>query len=159
VGNGKRVTQAMDGDGWYVAREFGESRHLGEDWNRESGGNTDCGLPVYAASKGTIVFAGDAGPGWGKVVIIRHKLMDGTLVETLYGHLSSIERSSGEVERRDRIGQIGDADGAYPCHLHFEVRLSDSPSWGLTGPGYSDDRKGWTDPSDFIDARRKLSTR
>ncbi|HEY0322741.1 MAG TPA: M23 family metallopeptidase [Pyrinomonadaceae bacterium] len=156
VGNSKRVSEANDGDGWYVARAFGEINHLGEDWNKESGGNTDCGLPVYAVSKGTIIFAGEAGAGWGKVIIIRHKLPDGTLVETLYGHLNSIARASGDVERRESIGQIGNADGAYPCHLHFELRLSDCPSWGLTGPGYSSDRTGWTDPSDFIDARRKL---
>jgi murein DD-endopeptidase MepM/ murein hydrolase activator NlpD len=156
VGNSKRVTQANDGDGWYTAQDFGENNHLGEDWNKESGGNTDCGLPVYAASKGTIIFAGEAGPGWGKVIIIRHKLSDGMLVETLYGHLNSIARVNGDVGRREQIGQIGDADGAYPCHLHFELRLSGCTFWGLTGPGYSGDKTGWTDPSDFIDARRNL---
>jgi murein DD-endopeptidase MepM/ murein hydrolase activator NlpD len=159
VGNSKRLTQANDGDGWYVARDFGENNHLGEDWNKESGGNTDCGLPVYAVSKGTIIFAGEAGPGWGKVVIIRHRLPGGALVETLYGHLSSIARAEGDVERRESVGQIGDADGAYPCHLHFELRLSDCPFWGLTGPGYSADNRGWTDPSNFIDARSNLPGR
>ena len=157
VGESGRATGAKDGDGWYVARDFGESNHLGEDWNKESGGNTDCGLPVYAASKGYIIFAGEAGPGWGKVLILRHRLQDGTLVETLYGHLGLIERTSGMVERREKIGQIGDADGAYPCHLHFELRLSDSPSWGAVGPGYSSNRTGWTDPSRFMDSRRNLT--
>ncbi|MCA1557811.1 MAG: M23 family metallopeptidase [Acidobacteria bacterium] len=157
IGKSRRSTQANDGDGWYTAQDFGENRHLGEDWNKESGGNTDCGLPIYAASKGTIIFAGEAGPGWGKVVIIRHKLPDGTLVETLYGHLSSLAHASGQtVERREAIGRIGDADGAYLCHLHFELRISDCQFWGLTGPGYSDDSRGWLDPSDFIDARRNL---
>ena len=157
VGDRRKVSQAKDGDGWYNAQDFGENNHLGEDWNGEAGGNTDCGLPVYAASKGTIIFAGEAGPGWGKVVIVRHKLPDNTLVETLYGHLRSLDKTGGEVERHERIASIGDADGAYPCHLHFEVRLYGCPSWGLTGPGYSDNRAGWTDPSDFVDARRNLS--
>lgn len=156
VGGSKRVTQANDGDGWYNARDFGEINHLGEDWNKESGGNTDCGLPVYAVSKGTIIFAVDVGKGWGKVLIIRHRLPDGTEVETLYGHLSSITRTSGDVQRRETIGSIGDAGGVYPCHLHFELRLSGSPFWGLTGPGYGPERGGSTDPSDFIDARRNL---
>jgi murein DD-endopeptidase MepM/ murein hydrolase activator NlpD len=157
VGKTGRVTQANDGDGWYTAQDFGENNHLGEDWNGEGGGNTDCGLPVYAVSVGTIIFAGDSGPRWGKVVIVRHKLPDGTLVETLYGHLSSIARMSGVVARREKVGRIGDANGAYPCHLHFELRLSDSPFWGLTGHGYGGDSTGWTDPSAFIDARRRLS--
>lgn len=159
VSNSKRVSEANDGDGWYNAQDFGENNHLGEDWNKESGGNTDCGLPVYAVSKGAIVFAGEAGKGWGKVIIIRHKLPDGTLVETLYSHLSFMARTSGDVERRELIGRIGDADGAYPCHLHFELRFPDCRAWGLTGPGYSSEAKGWSDPSDFIDARRKLSSR
>jgi murein DD-endopeptidase MepM/ murein hydrolase activator NlpD len=156
VGNNGFVTQAKDKDGWYNAQDFGENNHLGEDWNANTGGNSDCGQPVYAASHGTIVFAGEAGAGWGKVVIIRHRLQDGALFETLYGHLQSLNRTEGNVRRREKIGTIGDADGAYPCHLHFELRNADCPSWGATGPGYSEERTGWTDPSDFIDARRRL---
>lgn len=154
VGRKGPVTQAKDGDGWYNAQDFRENDHLGEDWNAEKGGNTDCGLPVYAASKGLIVFAGEAGPGWGKVIILRHRLPDGTLIETLYGHLQSFARTGGEVERREMIGQIGNADGAYPCHLHFELRFTDCPAWGATGSGYSSNAKGWADPSNFIDAHR-----
>ncbi|HVG32376.1 MAG TPA: M23 family metallopeptidase [Pyrinomonadaceae bacterium] len=156
VGNTRYVTEANDKDGWYNAQDFGENDHLGEDWNAKTGGNTDCGMPVYAVSKGTIVFAAEAGPGWGKVIIVRHRLPDGKILETLYGHLQSFQRTSGEVDRRERIGRLGNADGVYPCHLHLELRLSDCPSWGATGPGYSRDRKGWTDPSDYIDANRSF---
>lgn len=156
-GNSKASTKAKDGDGWYNAQDFGENNHLGEDWNKETGGSSDCGLPVYAVSKGTIIFAGEAGPGWGKVIIVRHSLPGGTLVETLYGHLKALTKTGGDVERREQIGNIGDADGVYPCHLHFELRLSDCPFWGEIGPGYSTTRAGWTDPSNFLDARRKLS--
>ena len=154
VGRAGRITQAKDGDGWYNAQDFRQNNHLGEDWNAEAGGNSDCGLPVYAVSKGLIVFAAEAGPGKGKIIIVRHQLPDGTLVETLYEHLQSFARTDGEVARREKIGQIGDADGAYPCHLHFELRFSDCPAWGTPGPGYSSDTTGWSDPSNFIDAHR-----
>lgn len=157
VGRTGRVTEAKDNDGWYNAQDLGENNHLGEDWNSEKGGNSDCGQPVYAASKGLIVFAADAGPGWGKVIILRHRLPDNTLVETLYGHLQSFTRTDGEVDRRETLGQIGDADGAYPCHLHFELRFADCPAWGSIGPGYSSDSTGWADPSDYIDGHRILS--
>jgi murein DD-endopeptidase MepM/ murein hydrolase activator NlpD len=150
----KRLTQANDGDGWYNAQDFGTNNHLGEDWNAEAGGGADCGLPVYAASAGAIVFAADAGIGWGKVLIVRHRLPDGSLVETLYAHLQSFTKTAGTVARRERIASIGDADGAYPCHLHFELRLDTCLAWGKVGPGYSLDRAGWTDPSDFIEAHR-----
>jgi len=107
VGESGYVTQANDGDGWYNAQDFGVNNHLGEDWNGEGGGDTDCGEPVYAVSKGTIVYAEDAGSGWGNVIIVRHQLPDGTQVESLYGHLQSMNKTSGTVERREQIGTIG----------------------------------------------------
>ncbi len=74
-------------DDWYNAQDFTVNNHLGEDWNINSGGNTDCGEPVFAAANGTIVYAENAGVGWGNVVIIEHYLPDGRKVQTLYGHL------------------------------------------------------------------------
>jgi murein DD-endopeptidase MepM/ murein hydrolase activator NlpD len=75
IGKTEFVTEANDRkDDWYVAQNFGASNHLGEDWNKNSGGNTDCGEAVYAAANGTIVYAKDAGATWGNVVIIEHTL-------------------------------------------------------------------------------------
>lgn len=148
------TTEAKDKDGWYNAQDFTVNNHLGEDWNKNTGGNTDCGETVYAAANGLIVFAEDVGGGWGNVVIIEHLLKDGTRVQTLYGHLQSITKKEGEVKRREQIGTVGNANGRYLCHLHFEVRFADCPAWNETGAGYSEERKGWTDPSKFIDAYR-----
>jgi len=65
VGEQDYVTEKNDWrDAWYNAQDFGENRHLGEDWNKTTGGNTDCGEPVYAAADGQITFAKDAGAGW-----------------------------------------------------------------------------------------------
>ena len=154
VGDGSLLTAAKDKkDGWFNALDFGEQDHLGEDWNGNSGGNSDCGEPVYAAANGLITFAGDAGPGWGNVVIITHRLPDGSYIQTLYGHLKEIVRSKGDVKVREKIGSIGNANGRYLCHLHLELRESSSPMWNRSGPGYSNDKTGWLDPSDFIDAR------
>ncbi len=154
IGDGKKLTAARDSkDAWFNALDFGADNHLGEDWNKNSGGNTDCGEPVYAAANGSVAFAGDAGPGWGNVVIVTHLLPDGEKVQTLYGHLKEILRAEGEVKIREKIGTIGNANGKYLCHLHFELRESSSPMWDKAGPGYSTDRSGWLDPSDFIDAR------
>lgn len=160
VGSDGYVTEANDGDGWYNAQDFGVSNpdfdgklHLGEDWNAESGGDSDCGSPVYSASSGTIVYAYDAGSSLGKVVVLRHQLPDGSKVESLYAHLQSISVVRGTVGKRKKIGTIGDADGYYDsCHLHFAIRLPSSSDWGDPGPGYASSTDGWTDPSDFIDA-------
>jgi murein DD-endopeptidase MepM/ murein hydrolase activator NlpD len=150
------VTEAKDKkDEWYNALNFGENNHLGEDWNKNSGGNTDCGESVYAAANGRIVYAENAGIGWGNVIIIEHTLASGEKVQSLYGHLLEILKTSGAaVKKRELIGKVGNADGRYLCHLHFEMRLSDCPMWNRAGDGYSADRRGWTDPSNFIDKHK-----
>jgi murein DD-endopeptidase MepM/ murein hydrolase activator NlpD len=156
IGKTETATQAKDRkDEWYNAQDFGANNHLGEDWNKNSGGNTDCGEPVYAAAAGTIVYAENAGIGWGNVVIIEHNLPNGEKIQTLYGHLEKIMKTSGEVKIREQIGTIGNADRRYYCHLHFELREEICPMWNQAGAGYSAERGGWLDPSDFIDSRIK----
>lgn len=154
IGTTGKVSQAKDRDPWYNAQDFTVNNHLGEDWNLNTGGDSDCGQPVYAAANGSIVYAQDAGEGWRNVVIVEHKLADDSRVQTLYGHLQEIARGSGMVKRRELLGKVGNANGRYPCHLHFELRLSNCPSWTAPGPGYSTETNGWTDPSKFIDAHR-----
>jgi murein DD-endopeptidase MepM/ murein hydrolase activator NlpD len=154
IGKTETVTQKRDKDEWYNALDFGADNHLGEDWNKNTGGNTDCGEPVYAAADGIITYAADAGPGWGNVVIITHQLSDGKKVQTLYGHMREILKTSGEVKKREQIGKVGSANGRYLCHLHFELRNESCPSWDAVYIGYSPIRHGWLDPSDFIDSHR-----
>jgi murein DD-endopeptidase MepM/ murein hydrolase activator NlpD len=152
LGKTGALTEAKDKkDEWYNAQDFGENDHLGEDWNKNSGGNTDCGEAVFAIAAGKIVYAENAGAGWGNVVIIEHALGDGTRVQSLYGHLRKILKTSGTVTLREQIGEVGNADGKYLCHLHLEIRSEDCPMWNQAGGGYSADRRGWLDPSEFID--------
>lgn len=156
IGNTETITQKKDRqDDWYNAQDFTVNNHLGEDWNKNSGGNTDCGEPVYAAANGTITYAEDAGTGWGNVVIIEHLLPDGKKVQTLYGHLQKILKTNGAVKIREQIGTVGNADGKYLCHLHFELRDENCPVWNQAGAGYSAEKKGWLDPSNFIDSSQK----
>ncbi|MFN0141687.1 MAG: M23 family metallopeptidase [Pyrinomonadaceae bacterium] len=155
IGKTETVTQKKDKDEWYNALDFGENNHLGEDWNKNTGGNTDCGEPVYAIANGVITYAADAGTGWGNVVIVTHTLADGTKVQSLYGHLAEITKAGGNVKKREQIGKVGNANGRYFCHLHFELRTADCTMWDQVGGGYAADRKGWVDPSDFIDKRLK----
>lgn len=153
VGKEPSITQARDSDEWYNALDFGEDAHLGEDWNKNSGGNTDCGEAVYSTANGVITYAADAGIGWGNVVIVTHRLPDGTAVQSLYGHLAEIAKTSGDVKKREQIGKVGNANGKYLCHLHFEIRDQTSRDWDKAGGGYATERSGWRDPSDFIDLR------
>src|SRR5688500_12908067 len=108
VGDKEYSTERNDWwDWWYNAQDFGENQHLGEDWNKTTGGDTDCGEPVYAAADGVIQYAGDAGAGWGNVLVLEHTAPDGTQVRSLYGHLQTIAKTEGRVARREVIGTIG----------------------------------------------------
>ncbi len=154
-----------DGSGYYVAQDFAEKNsdydnkyHLGEDWNDNGGGNTDCDDTVYSVANGVIVYAENVGGDWENVIVIRHTLPDGSQVESMYGHLRSMLKTSGNVYAGEEIGTIGDGNGAFYCHLHFEIRYPDCAAWGSHGPGYGTDTTGWTDPSDFINAHRSPTT-
>src|SRR5215213_1333311 len=106
IGKTETVTEAKDKkDEWYNALDFGANDHLGEDWNKNSGGNSDCGESVFAIAAGRIVYAENAGAGWGNVLIIEHELPNGTRIESLYGHLRKILKTSGEVKFREQIGE------------------------------------------------------
>jgi len=55
------------------------------------------------------------------------------------------------VKKGDKIGTIGNVDGTYYAHLHFEIRDDiELP----VGGGYSDDIKGYLNPTTFIKANR-----
>ena len=144
-----------DAHGYYDAQGFGRNDHLGEDWNGNGGGNTDYGDPVVSIAHGTVSFVGDLGGGWGKVIRVFHIYQDHgeyRRIESFYAHLSEIKVKKGDrVLRGQRLGAIGDADGVYIAHLHFELR----DAVGLPhGPGYSAVTDGWISPSDFIQAHR-----
>lgn len=140
--------------GYYVAQCFGGTKsHLGVDWNGIGGGNSDYGDPVYAISNGTVVFCRDAGGGWGNVIRIVHPVTTKNSIEAIYAHLADIRVSSGDkVKRGEIIGSIGDANGYYLAHLHFEVRTKA----GLPlGAGYGDNRNDlFCDPNQFVDKHR-----
>lgn len=154
ISNKEYVTEAKDNkDDWYNATNFGQDFHLGEDWNKNSGGNTDCGEAVFSIGNGVIVYAENAGEGWGNVLIIEHTLPDGKKVESLYGHLQEFVKTSGEVKKRELIAKVGNADGKYLCHLHLEIRDEACPMWHQVGVGYSGETKGWLEPSEFINSR------
>jgi hypothetical protein len=95
------------------------------------------GTPVYAAGRGTVIFAGPDREAvyspwenfYGNLVVIAHK--DGLF--TLYAHLSKIDVESGEeVFTTDKIGEVGRTGVAIGSHLHFEVRRGDGEDYFAT---------------------------
>ena len=139
----------------YNAQPFTENRHLGDDLNGIGGENSDLGDPVYAVADGQVLFAEEAGPGWGKVIIVLHAYEENgerKYVQSYYGHAETIlVQPKQNVRRGEQIATIGNADGKYWAHLHFEMREFLTP---FIGPGYRQDTRGWIDPTAFIASHR-----
>ena len=139
-------------NGYYNAQKFGKNAHLGDDWNATTGGDTDLGDPIYAISNGYLHFAENIGGGWGNIIRIWHQKEDGTIVESLYAHCDEIMIEAGTfVNKGKQIATIGNCNGKYYAHLHFEIR--DDVELSIGG-GYGENTNGYLDPTEFIKANR-----
>ena len=98
----------------YQGREVDKQVHYGYDLasTKQS--------PIPAANKGTVVFAGPLSI-YGNAVVIDH----GLGLQTLYGHLSSVDVKVGDAVAKDHvIGRSGATGLALGDHLHYEVLVS-----------------------------------
>ena len=130
-------------------------RHLGDDLNGIGGMDTDLGDPVFATADGLVVYAGDPAPGWGNIVILAHRAPDGTPLQSMYAHLDRIDVSPGAlIGRGVQLGAVGTAHGAYPAHLHFEMRASNEVQ---LGGGYALQPLGRLAPSATVEAFRNAA--
>jgi murein DD-endopeptidase MepM/ murein hydrolase activator NlpD len=81
------------------------------------------GHPIIAPADGVVTFADFLG-GYGKMVMLDH----GHGISTRYGHLSGFAVTPGErVHRGDTIGYVGLSGRSTGPHLHYEVRINDTP--------------------------------
>jgi len=106
--------------------------HTGEDWNGVGGGDSDLGDPVFAIGHGLVRAARKGKDTWGNIVLIEHRLPDGTPLWSQYAHLKDMMVSEGQVvSRGQQIGTLGKGNpppsAPWPAHLHFEIRRTDLP--------------------------------
>ena len=81
------------------------------------------GQPVVAPADGVVEFADFLG-GYGRAIVLDH----GHGIATRYGHLSGFAVASGQhVRRGDIIGYVGLSGRSTGPHLHYEVRINDTP--------------------------------
>jgi murein DD-endopeptidase MepM/ murein hydrolase activator NlpD len=98
----------------YNGKEVDRQTHLGFDLA------STAGTPIVAGNRGKVLFADELGI-YGNCVIIDH----GMGVQSLYGHLSSIEVKVGDmVEKEQRIGRSGMTGMAGGDHLHFTMLVN-----------------------------------
>jgi murein DD-endopeptidase MepM/ murein hydrolase activator NlpD len=143
-----------DGAGAFISLPFLEAGHLGEDWTTAKG-DAALGEPVCSVADGWVSVAQDFENAWGKAVFICYRMPEGRwppFVEVMYAQLNSMDVHAGQfVKRGQRIGTVGNANGTYQAHLHWEVRQT--VGMGL-GPGFQAGASGWLGPSEFISAHR-----
>lgn len=95
----------------------GTRLHSGQDWAGSYG------TPIYASADGVIVHAGWQS-GYGRLIKIQHEFG----IETRFAHLSKMNVRVGQrVSRGDRIGAMGSSGRSTGTHLHYEVRVGDTP--------------------------------
>ncbi|HEY4312949.1 MAG TPA: M23 family metallopeptidase [Pirellulales bacterium] len=137
------LTQHMPNGGYglpVVMKGEGQNLlHLGADvaWLRP-------GEPVFAMANGVVRIS--EGPDrtkkpkqrdparsargasdWGNLIVIEHRLADGSIMTSVYGHLSQkrLVQEGAAVRGGQAIGTVGRAgieNGGYKPHLHFGIR-------------------------------------
>ena len=81
------------------------------------------GAQIIAPADGTVTFSDQLG-GYGRAIMIDH----GNGISTRYGHLSGFAVTAGQrVHRGDVIGYVGESGRSTGPHLHYEVRINDTP--------------------------------
>ncbi len=101
----------------YQGRDVDQQTHLGFDLA------VTAQVPITSAQRGVVVHAAFLGI-YGNCVIVDH----GLGVQTLYGHLSSLDVKAGDaVEKGQPLGRSGTTGLAAGDHLHFTVLVGGSP--------------------------------
>lgn len=160
VGDENGAPWAVTGYKFMDWSTYSNSFHPGEDWNIPGAGNNDFGEPVYSIAHGKVVFSG-FNSALGNIIVIEHKLQDGTSRYSQYAHLHErLVRENEAVLRRQQIGTVGRGPhNRFTAHLHFEIRKAamNPNAWPRTNGvawDYNKVLEYWVHPSEFIRANR-----
>lgn len=146
----------------YVLRkdkETGEdvwARHTGADLNLP--GNADKDTPIFAIADGIVTASKKLSGGWGWVIVIEHKDDEGQLFYSRYAHVNHIQFPVAAVGEQvafgSAIAHVGDADGVYSHHLHFDISHTEtlkSRPWHWPGDVSEEAiKQDYSDPRQFI---------
>ncbi len=170
----ERVTDAVWPGRWidatgYAIRYFkgtpSEAYHTGADLNlNHPYFDADRDAPVYAATGGVVTYSNRL-PGWGWIIVIRHDplITTGQVLYGRYAHVNNARVKVGDrVVRGQQIANVGNADGNFAYHLHFdlshttilETQPGDWPKLNLNRV-----LANYVDPREFIEKNRPPKTK
>ncbi len=108
---------------WYLLLGASAAIHTGTDVSQEPGGGL--GQPVFAVANGIVRYARDVtGSSWRNLLVIEHHNSDGTIYCSRYGHLLAFApgiKPGAIVLRGHTVGWVGNANGMFYPHLHFDI--------------------------------------
>jgi murein DD-endopeptidase MepM/ murein hydrolase activator NlpD len=111
-------TPVSSGFGLRNVCSFCSTDHQGVDF--DPGGGT----PIEVVADGVVVYSDAESGGLGQHVIVQH-MIDGQMVQTVYGHMISGSQtvSVGDTVHIGQVlGLVGSTGASTGNHLHFEVR-------------------------------------
>jgi len=124
---------------WYDANPYLShytlGYHTGADLNLNyPHWDADRHMNVFAMGKGRVTYAQlYSRQYWGNIIVIDHGMLENAPLFSRYGHVENLQVSEGdEVEAGQYIADVGNGEGLFPYHLHFDISrssiLADRPS-------------------------------
>ena len=164
-------TNELFANGWFDATGYAvkyktskvaEAYHTGRDMNLNTPKfDSDAHAPIYAIADG-MVTAVRKYSTWGWIIVIHHTPTGGPHCYARYAHVESILISEGQqIKRGQQIASVGNADGAQPYHLHFDISTTDilyfNPAhW--PGLNLAELKEHYADPVAFLRGQVKVET-
>lgn len=114
---------------------------------------------MYAAASGVVTYSNRVA-GWGHIIIIRHDplITTGQVLYGRYAHVSSpIVKVGDRVVRGQQIAKVGNAEGLYAYHLHFDLSptaVLETQPWHWPKLNWNALMENYVDPQDFIRRNR-----
>jgi hypothetical protein len=102
--------------------------HTGADLNLNyPHWNSDQHKKVFAMGKGRVTYARlYSQQYWGKIIVIDHGMLENAPLFSRYGHVENLRVAEGdEVETGQHIANVGNGEGLFPYHLHFDISRTD----------------------------------
>jgi murein DD-endopeptidase MepM/ murein hydrolase activator NlpD len=145
------------------AKLYSLGYHTGADLNLNYPyWDSDRHAGVYAIGDGTVTYAQIYSTQvWGAIIVIDHGLVDNKPCFSRYAHVESILVAKNQVVHAgDQIASVGNGEGLFPYHLHFDIslttRLRDKPGdWPGTNLGQV--TLNYVNPKEWLQARMGAS--
>lgn len=110
--------------------------HTGADLNNNRPRfDSDAHAEVYAIGDGMVTYARLVSKKvWGNLIVIDHGTVDSKPLFSRYGHVEAMNVAVGQsVKMGDFIARVGNGEGLFPYHLHFDIsatsQLGSAPTY------------------------------